>query len=467
MPKKTEQIAQPKARDYRAILAVYLTGLIIGGLYVGLVAPVRTVIQAHFGIDDATGIWMINIYTLFYAALIPPLGRVADLRGRRTVFMACLVAFAAGSALCGTSAWAGGFGMLLAGRLLQAVGACGMIPIAVAEAGTGFPPEKRGMALGITSAASGLANVLGSAVGSAMLGLIGNANWPWLFFVSVPLCLVLAVVARAVLPNTTSEARRGLDIPGSIVFVLAVLALLFAIRGLDYRALGASLAAPEVWAPLLLCVIGFAAFAVIERRAPSPMFHAEYLKNHAIAVTLLVSFFVGCVLIAMTLIPQYAEFVLGAEVGTGGYYMAILGVFSIVGPVIGGRLIDRVGPKPIMFWALVAVVGGYLFLAFVVTESASAVLLLAGLSLVGLGMGFGMGAPTNYMILSNTSPEDSNSAIATVTLARQLGTSIAPAVFVGFIGSGDAQGYTSMMMAVALCAALALVVLLAYPAKKR
>ena len=451
--------------DYRAILAVYLVGLVIGGLYVGLVAPVRTVIQAHFGIDDATGIWMINIYTLFYAALIPVLGRVADLRGRRSVFMACLVAFAAGATLCGVSAWAGGFLLLLAGRLLQAVGACGMIPIAVAEAGTGFPPEKRGTALGITSAASGLANVLGSAVGSALLGLVGNANWPWLFFGCVPVCLVLAAVARAVVPNTTADAKRGLDIPGSIAFVVAVLALLFAIRGLDYTAFAASLAAPEVWIPLLICVFAFAAFALIERRAASPMFHAEYLRNRAICVTLVVSFFMGCALITMALIPQYAEFVLGAPVGSGGYYMAILGVFSIIGPIVGGRLIDKLGPKPIMLVALVAVIAGYLFLAFIVTGSGSAVLLLAGLSIVGLGMGFGMGAPTNYMILSNTAPEDSNSAIATVTLARQLGTSIAPAVFVGFIGAGDAAGYTAMMVAVAVCVIAALLTLLAYPAK--
>ena len=457
---------KPQGTHYRAILAVYLVGLIIGGLYVGLVAPVRTVIQAHFGIDDATGIWMINIYTLFYAALIPPLGRVADLRGRRTVFMACLIAFATGSALCGTSAWVGGFPLLLAGRLLQALGACGMIPIAVAEAGTGFPPEKRGTALGITSAASGLANVLGSAVGSAALGLIGNGNWPWLFFGCVPLCLILAGVARTVVPNTTSASERGPDIPGSILFVVAVLALLLAIRGLDYTHLAASLAAPEVWIPLLICVFAFGAFAVVERRSPSPMFHAEYLRNRAITVTLVVSFFMGCALITMALIPQYAEFVLGARVGSGGYYMAILGVFSIIGPLVGGRLIDRMGPKPIMTCALVAVIAGYLFLAFVVTGSGSVVLLLAGLSIVGLGMGFGMGAPTNYMILSNTAPEDSNSAIATVTLARQLGTSVAPAVFVGFIGTGDAAGYTSMMLAVAVCVIIAFLVLLAYPLDK-
>ena len=71
-----------QSRKLGAVLAIYLVGLLIGGLYVGMVSPARTVIQADFGIDGATGIWMINIYTLFYAALIPVIGNVADRAGR-------------------------------------------------------------------------------------------------------------------------------------------------------------------------------------------------------------------------------------------------------------------------------------------------------------------------------------------------------------------------------------------------
>ena len=455
--------------SYRAVLAVYLVGLALGGLYVGLVAPVRTVIQLHFGIDDATGIWIINIYTLFYAALIPVLGRVADLHGRRTVFAVCLVVFAGGSMLCGTSAWIGGFALLLTGRLLQAVGACGMIPIAVAEAGTGFPPEKRGMALGLTSATSGLANVLGSAVGSAALGLVGNDNWPWLFFWCVPVCLVLAAVALKMVPNTTVAAKRALDIPGSVLFVVGVLALLFAIRGLDYTQLGTSLAAPAVWGALIAAVTAFIAFGLVERRSTSPIFNPAMLENRAITVTLVVSFFIGCVIITMTLIPQFAEFVLDAPAGSGGYYLAVLGVFSVVGPMVGGRLVDKLGPKPVLMVSLAVIAAGFAFLGLVVINRPSAGMLLGGLCIVGLGMGFGMGAPTNYMILANTPPEESNSAIATVTLARQLGTSVAPAVFVGFLSAGTtaADGYRLMMCAVVACAVAAFLVMVAYPAEKR
>ena len=94
---------------YGLILAIYLIGLLIGGLYVGMVSPVRTVVQADFGIDSTLGIWMINIYTLFYAALIPIIGKIADRRGRKRVFTICMGVFCAGSASSGTNISANGY----------------------------------------------------------------------------------------------------------------------------------------------------------------------------------------------------------------------------------------------------------------------------------------------------------------------------------------------------------------------
>ena len=109
-----------KQRDnkqyYRNILILYCLGLLVGGLYVGMVAPVRTVVQAQLGLDDNTGIWMINIYTLFYAALIPVIGKMADRYGRNLVFSICILVFMAGAAICGLSAFLNHFGVLLVGR---------------------------------------------------------------------------------------------------------------------------------------------------------------------------------------------------------------------------------------------------------------------------------------------------------------------------------------------------------------
>jgi len=454
-------------RNLALILIIYLLGLLIGGLYVGMVAPVRTVIQASFGVDDTVGIWVINIYTLFYAAFIPIMGKLADRVGRKRVFAACLGLFAVGALLCGLCTLAGatmaGFALLLLGRVLQAIGAGGIIPVANAEIGVTFPADKRGMALGIAAATIGLANVLGSAVGSALLGLLGTDNWAWLFLGCVPLCLLLAAAAWFLLPSNTMERGGKLDVLGAVLFVSFVLFLLLAFKGLDPQRLGASLLTPAFWALLIAAIALALAFRSVEHRAPDPVFHMEYLHRKPIVITMLVSFFIGAVTISMTLIPQYAEFLMDAQLGSGGYYMAVIGVFSLLGPVLGGKLIDRVGPKPVLMAGLVVACLGYAFLALVVTARPSPVLLLLGLAIVGLGMGFAMGAPTNYMVLENVDESESTAAVSTIALVRQMCTTLAPALFVGFIANNATTGgYQAMMLAVATCAALAAVALIPY-----
>jgi len=446
-----------------AILAIYLLGLTLGGLYVGMVAPVRTVIQEFFAIDSAMGIWMINIYSLFYAALIPVIGKIADLRGRKRVFIACVLIFCLGAALCGLSAWIGGFALLLAGRVVQAVGACGMIPVANAELGTSMPPEKRGMALGMAAAIMGVSNVLGSAAGSAVLAVFGAHNWSMLFFVSLPAGVLLCLAAATQLPNNKVESRGKLDYAGSLAFVAAVLVLLFALRHVDFLRLGESLVDPFVLGSLCLAAVLVLVFVLIERRAADPVFHMEYLKVRPIVITMLVSFFIGCITISMTLVPEFAEVTLGKATGSGGYFVLAIGLTSMFATPVGGKLIDKLGAKPVLMFGLTTAALGYLLLAFVAARYSSSVLMIAGLLVVGLGMGFSMGAPTNYMILENTEPSDSASAIATITFVRQIGVTLAPAIFVGFIAEGaQAGGYATMLGCIAVFALVGAALMVLY-----
>lgn len=452
-----------REHSIKAIFAVYLLGLLLGGLYVGMVAPVRLVIQEQFGLNDATGIWMINIYTLFYAACIPVVGKLADVRGRKPVFLGCLTVFAAGSLVCGLSQMVGGFPLLLAGRLVQAVGACGVIPVANAEIGATFPQEKKGMALGIAAAVAGLANVLGAALGSFVVSLVGNEHWSALFFFAIPVSVVLVAVGARVLPNRKSDAGEALDAPGSVLLVVTVLLLLLALQNIDVSNLAASLTSLGVVVPAIGFAVFLVAFVLVERRAESPVFHLEYLGNRPVVITMVVSFFVGCMTITMTLIPEVAEFIMSAPVGSGGLYILPVGVMCMFGPPMGGKLIDEFGPKPVLMSGLGIAAAGFLFLAFVSLNCANAVLLIIGLSIIGLGMGFAMGAPTNYMILENTDPAESGSAIATIALVRQIGTTVAPAVLLGFTtAQPGASGFFQMLVCAAGFCLVSLAVMVLY-----
>ncbi len=451
------------------VLAIYLTGLLIGGLYVGMVSPARTVIQAHFGIDDTTGIWMINIYTLFYAALIPIIGKVADRRGRKHVFTACIGIFCVGAMLCGVSQRVGGFGLLLFGRVLQAAGAGGTIPVANAEIGTSFPPDKRGTALGIAAVVAGVSNVFGAVVGSAVVGAFGVENWSMMFFLCAPFCIAVIVAAVTLLPASTLDESRGkMDIAGSLLFALAILLLLLGVKALDFTALGTSIVRPEAWGPLIGAVVAIVAFRFVERRAEDPVFHLEYLRNRPIVITMIVSFFIGCFVISLVLVPELAEYAMNEPLGSGGYYVLAIGLTSFVTSPVGGKIIDKVGPKPVLITGLAVSIAGLLFLALVAATHPSFISLVAGLAVVGAGMGMAMGAPTNYMILENVSADESTSAIATIALIRQIGTSLAPAVFVGLIASTPGMGgYRNMLLSVALFNVLALVTMLFYRSGKQ
>ena len=449
-------------RNLGAILAVYLAGLFIGGIYVGMVAPVRTVIQENFGIDDALGIWMINIYTLFYAALIPIIGKLADRNGRKSVFTACVGVFCAGSAICGLAASWGGFPLLLVGRIVQAVGASGMIPVANAEMGTAFPPQKRGMALGLAAGVSGISNMLGSAVGSAILGITGNQNWSVLFYIAVPFCLPIIIGSVAFLPRHARETTAKMDLIGSVLLALWVFCLLLGITNMDSFTLEGILT-PSVLVCFAAAIVAFILFIIVERRAQDPVFHLEYFSSRPIVVTMAVSFFIGCCIVSMMLIPQFAENALGLTTGSGGFYVLAIGILSLIGPPVGGKLIDKIGPKPVLMGGLAVMAAGFVYLAMIAAPNPTPFRLISGLAIVGLGMGFAMGAPTNYMILSNTREKDASSAIASIALVRQIGTTVSPAILVGFISAeAGLLGYQHMLLCVAAFSAIALILMVLY-----
>lgn len=455
-------------KGFGLILAIYLLGLFIGGVYVGIVSPVRTVIQAGFGIDDATGIWMINIYTLFYAATIPTSGKLADRYGRKRVFTACVGLFCLGATLCGISGQAVGFPLLIVGRIIQAAGAGGMIPVATAEIGTSFPEEKRGMALGLAAAVAGIANVIGTVIGSGLLAVFGNANWPWIFYLCIPFGVLIVVGSLLVLPNHTGTPNGKLDFFGSALLTVFVLLLLFGLRDIDFTDIAHSAMQPQTWLPLLLAVLTIPLFRRVEGRADDPVFHMEYFSNPRIRINMLISLFIGATIITMVLVPEFAEYALELPTGSGGYYVAIIGIFAIAGPPLGGALIDRFGAKPILMAGLAVSVAGFLFVAFVTTANRDAVSLIVGLAIIGLGMGFTMGTPLNYMILQDTSPEDSSSAIATIALVRQIGTSIAPALLIAFIGSDASMaGFSNMFLCVAVFNVVSMIALCFYRDAKK
>lgn len=433
-----------RKKAYVLVAAVYLLGLFIGALDTGIVTPARTVIQTDLGVDDQSGVWLITIYTLAYASAIPVMGKLADKYGRKYVYLASVFLFGLGSLLCGLAQDFSNFTMLLVARAVQAVGGGGIMPVATAEFGTAFPPEKRGMALGLVGGVYGIANVFGASAGSLILDIFGQTNWQFIFYVNLPICAFIIVAGFAALSNNTEKDVRPIDVWGTATLILMILSLLYGLRNLDLFNFADSIRSADVYPFLIAFAVLLPVFILFEKRAADPVLNLSYFKNPSIVATLLLSIISGVIMMGMIFIPQFAENALYLPSGSGGYFVIILGLFAGVGSPLSGKLIDRMGVKAVLGFGLAVSAAGSLFLGFVAVPNPSVPTVAVSLVLIGLGLGFTMGTPLNYMMLEKTDPKESNSALATLSLVRSIGTAVAPAIMVAFIAQAGVSAQAAI-----------------------
>lgn len=426
-------------RRLGALMAVYLLGIFMGAIDTGIITPARTIIQNDLGVDDQTGIWMLTIYTLAYAASIPVMGKLADRYGRKPIYLLSITLFGVGSLLCGLSQDVGSFEMLIIARAIQAIGGGGIVPIATAEFGTSVPPEKRGMALGLVGGVYGVANIFGSSAGSLILDIVGTENWQYIFYVNVPISIAIVAAGLLLLPNHKVERVARIDLLGITLLVAMIMSLLYGMRNIDFFDLGPSLASTDVYPYLLGFVVLLPLFLLAERRAVDPVLNLGFFTDPAIVVTLLLAFLSGVILMGVIFVPQFAENALRIPTGDGGYFVIILGLFSGIGAPLSGTLTDRFGPRLVLgFGVVMSAVAATVGILWAI-PSPSWWSVCTTLALLGLGLGFTVGSPLNYMMLERTRAEESNSALATLSLVRSIGTTLAPAFLIGFLAHAGTQ----------------------------
>ena len=422
-----------KKINFGLIMVVYLLGIFMGAIDTGIVTPARTIIQNDLMVNETTGIWMITIYTLAYAASIPILGKLADKYGRKYIYLISIFLFGIGSLFCGLSQNFGSFTVLLLARVVQAIGGGGILPIATAEFGTTFPKEKRGLALGLVGGVYGLANIFGASAGSAIIDIFGQDNWKFIFYINVPITIFILIAGVLSLPNTKEKSVKKIDLFGITTLTLMVLSILYGLKNIDYFNFAETFKSTSVYPYLIIFIVLLPIFILIEKKAEDPVINISYFKNIRIIITLFISFITGIIIMGMIFVPQFAENSLKIATGSGGYFVIILGLFAGIGAPFSGKLIDKFGAKAVLATGFIASIAGSVFLIFYAAAHPSLFAVVICLILLGIGIGFTMGTPINYMMLDNTKVEESNSALATVSLVRSIGTAIAPAIMVGLI----------------------------------
>jgi EmrB/QacA subfamily drug resistance transporter len=373
--------------------------------------------------------WVVNAYALAFGGLLLMGGRAGDLFGRRRMFVAGVLLFAAGSfagGLATTSTW------LIAARVVQGAGGAIVAPTALSLIADTFREgASRNRALGIYAGAAGS----GGAVGLILGGLIANYfSWRWVLFVNVPIAVLLAAAAPRVLPASAGRSGR-LDLPGAISATGALTLLVY----------GLSRAATHAWSDqVTVLALGAGAallvlFLLIELRSGQPLMPLRLLANRnrsgayalravAGATTLAVLFF----------LTQILQNVLGYSPLQAGFAFLPLGAGVVVTAQVASRVVGRIGPRlPITLGALVAAVG-LLWLSRIPVHAAYVPDILGPLVTLSVGIGL-IFFPTTVVAVSGAARHESGLASAVLNVSQQLGGSIGLAVL-GTIAANVTRG---------------------------
>jgi EmrB/QacA subfamily drug resistance transporter len=378
--------------------------------------------------------WTVNAYTLSYAVFLLTAAALGDRIGRRTVFVAGVSIFTLASA---AAALAPSTEALIAARAVQGLGGAVITPLSLTLLNDAFAADKRGLALGIWSGVSGLGVALGPVVGGAV---VDGFSWHWIFWLNVPVGILLVPFALAVLADSRGPSRT-LDLRGVLLASSGLLGIVFGI--VRSQALGWT--SPAVLASIGAGAVLLAAFVAWELRAPAPMLPMRFFRNRAFAATNGVSLamFFGA-FGSISLLAQFFQVAEGyspLEAGVRTLPWTAMPIF--VAPV-AGVLSDRIGSRPLMAAGLALQSLALAYLALVTAPDVAYTALVPGFVMAGAGMAL-VFAPAANAVLGSVRPGEAGQASGATNTIREiggvLGVAILATVFTSSGSYGSPQGY--------------------------
>lgn len=369
-------------------------------------------------------LWVLNAYALVLVVLLITCGRLGDIRGKRNLYIAGVAVFTLASLLCGLSQDAT---QLIAARAFQGLGAAMLMPQTMSILIGVFPAERRGAALGVWGAVAGVATIAGPTLGGF---LVSAFDWRWIFFVNLPVGVLVLVVAPLLIPADEPVKRRhSFDVRGVVLASVALFCVSFGLEEGQRYDWG------QVWSfvsiPLLLAV-GVVLFVVFlfaekQRQDREPLVPFGLFRDRDYALSNIASVALSIGLIGMGLsFTIYLQSVLDMSALAAGLTMAPMSLVSAIMAPIAGRLSDRIGGKFIVFTGLTVFTVGMSLVGAMAEVGTSRWVLMPGLLVMGLGMGCTF-APLATVAMHNVRPQLAGAASGMLNTVRQLGTVVATA----------------------------------------
>ncbi len=375
--------------------------------------------------------WVVNAYVLTFGGFLLLGGRLADLLGRRRVFMGGLVLFAIASLAGGLAT---NSGQLIAARAVQGLGAAILSPAALSIVATTFRDgAERNKALGIWGAVAGSGGAAGVLLGGVLTEYLG---WEWVLWVNVPIGIAAAAIAPSLIAETRSEDEvRHFDVAGATTITLSLSALVFGLLDAESAGWGSAQTIGTLVASALL----LAAFVVIERRSRAPLVPFSIFRVRTITGANVVGILVGASLFSMFFfISLYMQQVLGYSPIKAGLSYLPLAVSIILSAGIASQLVTKVGFKPILATGMGLIAVGLIWFSQISVDGTFLSDILGPSLLAAVGLGFAF-VPVTIAAVSGIEDREQGLASGLINTSQQvggaLGLAILAAVANGIIGS--------------------------------
>jgi EmrB/QacA subfamily drug resistance transporter len=406
-----------------------LAAVAFGLFMIMLDNTVVNVALPSIGRDFDTGLseleWVVNGYALTFGVLMLTGGKLADLLGRRRMFIAGLAIFTLASLACGLAASAE---FLIGARVVQGVGSALMNPATLSIIIATFPPRQRGMAIGIWAGVSAMALAIGPLLG----GLItDHIDWSWVFFINVPVGILGIVVARLVIDETrdTSAVQR-LDLPGLAVSAVALFALTFGLIEANKH----GWTSPLILSLFAVAAAGLVGFVVLEHRQKVPMLDLSLFRNPTFAGANAVMMLVGLAMFGIFLfVTLYLQNVLRYSPTKAGATFLPMTILIVLLAPIAGKLSDRIGSRWLMATGM-ALVSLSLLLDTRFDAGSNFWDILPPLLVGGAGMGLAM-TPTTAAAMGSVPVDKAGVGSAVLNSMRQVGGSLGIAILGAIVAS--------------------------------
>ena len=362
--------------------------------------------------------WVVNGYALTFAVIMLTGGKLADMLGRRRIFIAGLAVFTLSSLACGLATSAH---MLIGARIVQGVGAALMNPATLSIITATFPPRQRGMAIGIWAGTAGMALAIGPLLGGIITQKI---DWSWIFFVNVPVGILAIVVARlAIRESRDTSAEQRLDLPGLATSAIGLFALTYGL--IEANTYGWT--STRILALFAVAVVALVAFVLLEMRQRIPMLDLSLFKNPTFAGANITMLLVALAMFGVFFfVSLYMQNILGYSATQAGATFLPMTILIVLLAPVAGKLTDRIGGRWLIGGGM-TFVGISLVLFSQLDRGSSFWDIFPGLIVGGIGMALTM-TPTTSVAMGSVPVDKAGVGSAVLNSMRQVGGSLGIAI---------------------------------------